>query len=49
MEVFDKLSKAISESMGDSSSEEARKWVYDAAELAKMEGLHERGGCLYYL
>ena len=40
MEVFDKLSKAISESMGDSSSEEARKWVYDAAEIAKMEGLH---------
>ena len=40
MEVFDKLSKAVSESMGDSSSEEARKWVYDAAELAKMEGLH---------
>ena len=40
MEIFDKLSKAISESMGDSSSEEARKWVYDAAEIAKMEGLH---------
>ena len=49
MKILDKLSKAISESMENSASEEARKWVYDAAELAKMEGLHERGGCLYYL
>ena len=40
MEILDKLSKAISKSMGDSSSEEARKWIYDAAELAKKEGLN---------
>ena len=31
--------KMVSESMGDSGSDEAVKWVYDAAELAKKEGL----------
>ncbi|OGV97190.1 MAG: hypothetical protein A2Z59_12430 [Nitrospinae bacterium RIFCSPLOWO2_02_39_17] len=40
MKILDKLSKAISESMENSASEEARKWVYDAAELAKKEGLN---------
>ena len=40
MGIFGELSKAISESRRDSASDEARKWVYDAAEIAKKEGLN---------
>lgn len=37
---FERHSKAISESMGDSASDEAVKWVYDAVGIAIKEGLY---------